>query len=535
MHDGKPCGRPVYDRENCVCHSKMQNKDIELFQKELDKIFADKEAEYYDLTQFYFPKEGNKLPSVYDKYVYFTGALFGGGLKLSDLREELYSEKLDEWLHTESEQSYTYSVVFLAQADFSSTRFEGEAIFTDLLFKGTANFNSAVFVGNAGFRLAQFQDNAIFESTIFQGDVYFYHTIFSGIASFEQATFTGCSDFRCGFEKNASFRWVKFCNDCQFILTIFNEFADFMCAEFLGDTIIDCIFEGDSCFVSVVFSGPMVIVSAFLGHSDFSECKINGTDTFLIDGDGKSNNIVFRSRADFVDMRVQKPENVRFRKLSLENCAFLETDVSRFEFINVQWARKGRRKAVYDELAPDREWYDWKKFEDSDPENEQKVVSGPEPQKYQFPLIAQLYRRLQKNYINNYRYSEAGDFYIGEQEMMRKAKGSGWKVWRRVFCTNFLYKYISYYGESFLLPFFWMQAVLFLSPLYLIHDGIMKAGYWDAFWKNLSFVTFNRADISKYVTEPYQQGIVIIESLLLVVLVTFFILALRRQYKRKTF
>lgn len=236
MHDDEPCGRPVYDRDNCICHSKIQNKPLELFQKELDKIFADKEAEYYDLTQFYFPKEGNKLPSVYDKDVYFTRALFGGGLKLSDLREELYIEKVDEWMRSESEQSYTYSVVFLAQADFSSTRFEGEAVFTDVLFRGTANFNSAVFVGNAGFRIAEFKANATFESTTFEERAVFILTNFLGKVNFDRAAFKGCATVRCLFRKLASFQRATFHNECEFSVTTFEDIANFSVAKFLSKT-----------------------------------------------------------------------------------------------------------------------------------------------------------------------------------------------------------------------------------------------------------------------------------------------------------
>ncbi|GAF94413.1 unnamed protein product, partial [marine sediment metagenome] len=96
-------------------------------------------------------------------------------------------------------------------------------------------------------------------------------------------------------------------------------------------------------------------------------------------------------------------------------------------------------------------------------------------------------------------------------------------------------KIISYYGESFLLPLFWILAVLFLFPLYLVYDGLISGGFRDAFWKNLSFVTVSRLDVGKYLIEPYQQGLVILEGLLLIILVTFLILALRRKYKRKTF
>jgi hypothetical protein len=64
---------------------------------------------------------------------------------------------------------------------------------------------------------------------------------------------------------------------------------------------------------------------------------------------------------------------------------------------------------------------------------------------------------------------------------------------------------------------------------------LFNGDYWNAFLRNLSFVTFNRAGISQILTQPYQHGIVAIENIVVVVLVTFFVLALRRRYKRKGF
>jgi len=320
------------------------------------------------------------------------------------------------------------------------------------------------------------------------------------------------------YKKDVYFRLAKFSRRVDFSGATFSEAAIFNGADFSGGAKFRWVtFSGEAEFLGVTFSGKADFGGArFFKYVNFFHCRVQNDSSMIFDGGvlpTKEKGQVFTGGAGFIACFFAEPKKISFRKLSLEKCKLLETDVTGLQFVNVKWARKPKffkwfhREAVYDELS----------------------------EKPEYNLIAQLYRRLQANYVNNYRYSEAGDFYIGEQEMMRKAKGSGWMIWRRVFCTNFLYKYISYYGQSFLLPLFWMLAVLFLFPLYLIYDGIIKDGYGNAFWKNLSFVTLNRADIGKYVTEPYQQGIVTLEGLLLVVLVTFFILALRRKYKRKTF
>ena len=393
MHHLKHCGRPLYDGEKCICHSEKEDKDLALFQQELDKLFADEQADYYDLTSFFFPKSGYKLPRKYKKDIYFITATFSGN------------------------------------ADFGWATFSGRA-----------DFGRATFSGNAYFQRATFSRNAIFSRVTFSGEAGFGVATFSGEAWF----------YSTQFEKGVSFLYCK------------------------------------AYDAKVIFNG---------------------------EGLQRENKEMFPVDSDFRSCSFAAPQNITFRKVSLAKCRFLETDVTRVQFIDVTWANKPKlfkwfpRRAVYDELARHRD----------------------------YNLTAQLYRRLQKNYMDNFQYAEAGHFYIGEQEMVRKSQGSGWWIWRRIFCTNFLYKIISYYGESFILPLFWILAVLFLFPLYLVYDGLIAGGFWDAFWKNLSFVTVSRPDVGKYLIEPYQQGLVILEGLLLIILVTFLILALRRKYKRKTF
>jgi len=432
---GKPCGRQLYDGEKCICHSEKEDKDVALFQRELDNIFGDEKAEYFDLTKFIFHKEGYKLPREYKKDTYFLVATFSG----------------------------------------------------------KARFYKATFSGKADFCAATF----------------------SRKASFSRVTFSGKADFR----------WATFSGTTRFDSTHFDK------------------------------------------RVDFSFCRADKDARVIFDDEWpqEEKKKMFPVDAHFVWCNFSEPKNVTFRKVSLEKCEFLETDVTKVQFVDVTWARKHKffkwspRNAVYDELSPDREWTIWNDSEDKDEKSE--------PSKFQYELIAQLYRRLQTNYVNNYRYCEAGDFYIGEQEMMRKAKGSGWKVWRRVFCTNFLYKYISYYGESFLLPLFWLAFVLLSVPSVLLWDGInlhldlqnpavietvnyewswspgdflpvngdSRHDYWEAFVANFSLIAYSRSDIGKYLPELHTRFIVTIESLIVIALLAFFLLALRRQYKRKTF
>jgi len=170
--------------------------------------------------------------------------------------------------------------------------------------------------------------------------------------------------------------------------------------------------------------------------------------------------------------------------------------------------------------------------------------------------MARLYRQLQANYTFNFCYDEAGDFYVREQELIRNAKG---KV-SRWLCARSLYNIVSNYGQSYLRPLFWLIIILLLSPAVWLYTGLLlgpqsgeprssvtnydwslspsdfllfTSDYWDAFCLNLSFLGFNREGVCSRMLESYQHLLVTVETLLVAVMVTLFVLALRRLFMRK--
>jgi uncharacterized protein YjbI with pentapeptide repeats len=438
MRYGIPCGRLLYDGEKCICHSEKEDKDVGLFQEELDKIFANDEAEYYDLTHFVFPRDDYRLPREYKKDTFFLWATFSG------------------------------------EADFSEATFSGEADFWSAMFSGDADFREATFSGNADFREATFSGKTWFHSTRFKKPVGFAH---------------------CKVAKEA-----------------------------------EVVFDGEEL--------REVNEEMFLGEADFTSCSF------------------------------AEPKNIKFRKVSLQKCKFLETDVSAVQFVDVTWEEKPKyfglssRNAVHDEVS-------------NKTDNNYNLIAqlyrrlqakrnavrdeASNKKNNNYSLIAQLYRRLQANYINNYNYAEASDFYIGEQEMMRKAKG---KI-RQYLSTSFLYKLISYYGESYWQPLILLSFVLLFFTGIFLYNGInlgstpqastvaetvnyewswsprdfllVKSDYWEAFAVNFLLITFIRSEISEHLPSTWMRFVIGIESLIVIALVTFIILALRRRFKRKTF
>jgi hypothetical protein len=114
----------------------------------------------------------------------------------------------------------------------------------------------------------------------------------------------------------------------------------------------------------------------------------------------------------------------------------------------------------------------------------------------------------------------------------------------------------SYYGQSVLLPLVWLFFTFLLFPLYQILDGIklgsdnlftnydlsfpgeflfFSTDYWRTVAKNLQLVTLNHGDVAECLPELYQQFFLTIETLWVIVLTAFFVLALRRRFRRKSF
>ncbi|MFQ6009309.1 MAG: hypothetical protein ACE5K8_10220 [Candidatus Zixiibacteriota bacterium] len=143
-------------------------------------------------------------------------------------------------------------------------------------------------------------------------------------------------------------------------------------------------FSGEADFESATFSRETLFpATRFKKPVSFSLCQVSKEAVVTFDGEKlqEENEEMFSAEDDFTSCTFAEPRNVKFRKVLLEKCNFLETDVTGVQFVDITRAKKPKflkwfpRDAVADE------------------------VSGHTDYK----LIEQLYRRLQANYINNYR------------------------------------------------------------------------------------------------------------------------------------
>lgn len=380
--------------------------------------------------------------------------------------------------------------VFPRQYSFMNQVFQAETSFEFADF-GHVNFSYARFLGEVSFWKAEFSEEAIFIGTILRGEVNFY-----GATFFKEATFGNAT-----IHSRVQFKPSEFCRHVSFHGCILTETA---CLEFDNE------------------------------HGE---------------------NPIFQKGADFTSLTMHEGAVLQFRNISVENCRFLETDLRKAHFAKVKWPVRNGRPCVLDELAPDRKWIVWNAHTEKE-----RII---EPPRFQYGLIAQVYRHLQTNFMESNRYSEAGGFHVGEQEMVRKAKGPI----RQYFCTNMLYKLVSNYGESYGRPLRSLAAVLLLFPTLLLYGGInfpsandaaighaktvaysfslnpldcflfqaLNGHYWTVVFKNISFLTYSRTALTDILTTTFQGALAGFELVIVVALISFFLLALRRQFKRKSF
>ena len=522
MYDGKLCDRELYDGKHCIFHSKSNDKDAKEFQCRFDDIIKRALPKHYDFTGFVFP-ESFSFPKNLQRSVIFVGAVFNG------------------------------------VADFSTTDFEGDVDFSLVMFKRKVGFTKAIFRGEDRFLETQFTDDADFDGSTFEGR-----------SSFASATFNGNGQFiGCTFKQTANLHAVYFKNISDFSRTIFQAEAQFWEAEFKDDSHFDQAsfkreaefweagFKGRCRFDFACFEGKAVFEGArFERHAHFEGARFEGEANFWADKSRESacfSSAIFydalimsrgtrtgRGSTGDVDFRVVKlldPAKVLFQKLDLSRFRFVETDLRGVHFTDVEWYRekgKGRYK-VFDEVSPD-----------------------PYFKEFDYALIRQLYRRLRANYEDNLLYSEAGDFYIGEMEMRRKGETSILKK-----LPILIYKVISNYGESYYRPLCWIAAMLVLFPLLFMFANIQPVSldptnpvgdvinyrlnfssiesftptweklrdYYSCFLYSMSVFSFIRD--KKYTTiDNWGHTLFVLESILSPVTLAFFLLALRRRFKR---
>ncbi len=461
---------------------------VERFNREFVEERRRQEEEHPDLldfTGFDFPDEvmfENELPMVY-----FKNATFRKAVSISTLDE--------------------VSFVFEGDAVFSGATFEGDAVFSGAIFKGDAGFDGVTFKGYAGF-----------SGATFEGYVWFREVTFEERVVFDEATFV----------KYTVFRGITFKGGAKFFRINFKGGAGFTEVTFEKRVVFDfATFEGGAWFDGITFKGDV----------GFTELSISAHTSF--------NNTVIERR--FI-LNILKwgypPENISYT-LDIRSPVFgeygkmvitgslgttqdfnagislLDTEMEKIEFIEANWPRLYNRKTIIDEVFLTREIED-------------KIKP---PHTLSPEIVAQTYRSIRKNYEDARRYSDAGDFLIGEMEVTRKYKQNteGTNIKRShmdsTWILHGLYYSFGKYGESIERPLIWLSSIWIIVSgfhfFYLNKPQDCSRFVW--YLLESAYITLSAMFPFTSITTPFDFFMKLIGSLL----IGLIFIALRRRLERK--
>jgi len=342
-----------------------------------------------------------------------------------------------------------------------------------------ADFSWATFEKEVDFRVATFEKRATFLEVNFQGKAFFNGATFQEEVSFEVATFEGEASFGSAtFKDKAIFRDV-----------IFKEKADFFSATF----------ENEADFTRGTFEGDVFFIG-WDEHRLFSD----------------------KFPSYFSSVRFVQHELVRFERVNLSRVSFIQTDLRKVQFVNVQWHRTAGRDSLFAERKVVEKW--------------KKEKKRKEETKEEMQLVEDLYRQLKQNFEENRNWETAGDFHYGEMEMKRK---------RRSFLRDpflWLYWFLSGYSERVwralgCLVFFWVGFGLFYwlsgmdtSGFHSSMPPTSQSRIFSSFLYSLKVITFQGPYL--VLLNPLGLWIQTIESIFGAIQIALLVLALRQRLRR---
>jgi hypothetical protein len=301
------------------------------------------------------------------------------------------------------------------------------------------------------------------------------------------------------FEKGAYFKKTYFGGDVRFLSTHFGQNAAFYDVYFEAWAEFDVGFMGGASFLRCTFNGPLRLKGHYEGDLTFDGTTIYDEGYIRLEGNGE---------ISFQQVRTLETGYLIIVNANLADWSFVNTPgLTNALFINVTWPTTSisRRKVVLDE----------KKIK----KRKREILGVPS-----YEEVVNIYRRLRRNFEDRLAYGEAGDFHIGEMIMYRKDLFTKKKYLKWLF--SWLYNLFSRYGESIWQPLAWLGGLFFAAAYFYWLSGQGVLGAIRASF--IGFVTL-QIDVSAGITGWLIPSL---QRLLGIPLVTLFILALRRAFRR---
>lgn len=224
------CNRTTYENnDKCIFHyekddwfieDKHGNRDWSASQDKIkefwEKIRNEKMAQGdYDFSDFVFPEFERTIP------FYRNRVAIVRDNRLIAYRKLIYSldRDCDFW-------KVGQEIVFNNEVSFRQSIFKGIVNFEKVIFRDKVFFSGACFNNKADFYGTFFENQAFFYRTTFESDTVFDGTVFENDAVFDGTTFHDVVFTDSIFEKIAHFKSI-FKNQADFSNTVFKNKADF--------------------------------------------------------------------------------------------------------------------------------------------------------------------------------------------------------------------------------------------------------------------------------------------------------------------
>lgn len=257
---------------------------------------------------------------------------------------------------------------------------------------------------------------------------------------------------------------------------------------------------------------------------------------------------IFKGQVEIVEIMVGKSwyiygvdfsstSRTRFRNVDFTDAYFFDSKLVDIDFIGINWKAHNNRLIIGDETVL-----------------RTKVIPPHYPVKNveslteKESIVESLYLQLCANYDRNRLYEVSERFYISAMEVKRLSKGS-W-LNRNLFSWEAWYKYISLYGHSSTRAF-WGIIFIFLFCSVIISFDTYSNRFTDSLFLDFSFQRIsifiqiffesiknnfyylvNPAGLKTNDTITLTAFIIALERVIALIMITFFLLALRRRFKR---
>lgn len=443
-----------------------------------------------------------------------------------------FPDEVDFSGHTFNKWANFEWVTFNNRVSFKNAKFSANCQFICATFKAATSFSGAIFPKDAtnelptNFYSATFEDVIDFSSAKFQNRVEFQAAKFlvGNSSSFDPASPAYSSSFYdAAFEEDANFAGAIFGNpekesldSFSFGAVTFEKFANFHGTEFLISTDFSkAVFKKTADFRDTVIKTWLSFEGAsFEGFGKFS-------------GKGNKHSSWSKNGLNFTSVDIEKSEKISFQGVKLKPDSFINTDVRKFDFTDVQWKKKSFA-------------FDWSRFKYIRfwKDEAKKGESG-------YERLGTVYRRLATNAAENARYGEASDFRFTAFDIQRIKRWYG----RLPITLLWWYKWTSRYGENWgwaaivLLAILTAFAALYSdTPFYVcplekpISQGITEGlctiralDYYEAARHSLATATFQNVEYRRPAS-GWGETFVLIEKILAPLQAALLALAIRRKF-----